>query len=694
MVKKWTCIILFFFFSSSLVYPQTFNSGYIGASIPDGSNLGIYFSLVVSSLPGTIDYNFGLESICMDINHSYDGQLIVWLEAPDGTLVEITTNNGFTGDNYTNSCFKAMVPDFVTTGIAPFTGTYRPEGDLSDINNGQNPNGVWKLFVMDDVPLEVGIFNSWSLTFSSSPAKPFDFTDSNLPIIIINTNNKTIGDDDKIMVDLGIIYNGSGQRNYTTDPFNHYNGKAGIEFRGSSSQMFPKKSYSLETWDNSGNKLDTSLFGMPSEHDWVLYAPYTDKTLIRNTLSYKLFSDMEHYSVRTQYAELVLNGQYQGVYVFTEKIKRDKDRVNIAKLTANDTSGDDITGGYIIKIDRINGNGGEGWYSGYPSNITGDSAVYFQYEYPSQDSLLQIQKDYIKNYVDSFENVLTSSDFNNPVNGYRKYISMTSFLDYFIINELSKNADGYRLSAFLHKDKASKGGKLKNGPIWDFDIAWNNAYYNGGDDPNGWQWQWQALEYFIPFWWTRFMQDSSFVNDLYCRYISLRANVLDTVRINKYIDSLAFYLNESQIRNFQYYPILGTYVWPNTNPIPVSYEGEITKLKDWLVARVSWMDANISGICNIMNVANYKCCTNSFKVFPNPCADDVMQISYEVFETSRMKLELLNLLGMQLKTYFNEDNAKGNYNREILLDNLNPGGYILKLTANEKISYQKIIKLN
>ena len=114
------------------------------------------------------------------------------------------------------------------------------------------------------------------------------FTSSNLPIIVINTHGQAIADDPKIMADMGIIYNPSGARNNVADAFNHYDGKIGIELRGQSSQMFPMKSYGLELQDNAGESLNRPLFGLPSESDWILYAPYTDKTLMRNFLAYTL----------------------------------------------------------------------------------------------------------------------------------------------------------------------------------------------------------------------------------------------------------------------------------------------------------------------------------------------------------------------------------------------------------------------
>ena len=174
------------------------------------------------------------------------------------------------------------------------------------------------------------------------------FTSSNLPIVVINTNGQTILDDPKIMADMGIVYNGPGVRNNVTDAFNHYNGKIGIEIRGQSSQSFPMKSYGFELWDNAGSSKSQSILGMPSESDWVLYAPYTDKTLMRNFLAYTMSREMGHWAANSRYVEVMLNNQYVGIYVLMEKVKRNNNRVSISKLNTTDISGDAVTGGYIF----------------------------------------------------------------------------------------------------------------------------------------------------------------------------------------------------------------------------------------------------------------------------------------------------------------------------------------------------------
>jgi len=152
---------------------------------------------------------------------------------------------------------------------------------------------------------------------------------------------------------MGIIDNGPGETNHISDPYNHYDGFIGIEMRGSSTLWFPKKQFAVETRDSLGENNNVSLFGMPEENDWIFNAPYTDKSLMRNVLIYKIARDAGRYASRSHYFELVLNGDYRGVYVMLEKIKRDDSRVDIAKLNPDDVSGDDLTGGYIIKIDKL-----------------------------------------------------------------------------------------------------------------------------------------------------------------------------------------------------------------------------------------------------------------------------------------------------------------------------------------------------
>ena len=430
---------------------------------------------------------------------------------------------------------------------------------------------------------------------------PLIFTTSNLPIVIINTNSQNIMDDPRIVCDMGIIDNGFGTINSINDPFNDYNGKISIEYRGSSSQSFPKKPYGLETQDSMGNNNNVSLLGMPIENDWILYAPYSDKALMRNFLTFDLGRKMGHYAPRTVYCELVINGDYKGVYILMEKIKRDKDRVDIAKLDADDLAGDSLTGGYIIKVDKYTGTGGLDWLSDFP-NI-GGGTLYIQYHYPEANALQPQQLNYIEQYVDSFEYALNGPNFTDTSIGYAKYIDINSFIDFYIINELSKNIDGYRLSTYMYKDKESKGGKLTMGPFWDFNLAFGNADYCDGGVITGWEVNGGCGDN-NPFWFERLLDDTLYQNKLKCRWEYLRERSFRQDSLFYFIDSVALYLDDAQQRNFQQWPTLGTYVWPNYY-VGNTYQDELIFFKTWIGDRLVWLDNNISGNCNeILGILN------------------------------------------------------------------------------------------
>lgn len=291
---------------------------------------------------------------------------------------------------------------------------------------------------------------------------------------------------------------------------------------------------------------------MPPENDWILYATYDDKSLMRNTLAYKLARDKGKWASRGKFCELVLNGVYQGAYVYQEKIKVDVNRVNITKLLPSDTIGANITGGYIINSDKDPAS----WYSVVPpNNSTGGQKIRFTCNSPDTVAIMKKQRAYIKSYVDSFETALNGVNFMNPLTGYRKHASVNSFVDYFIVNELSKNVDGYRLSTFLHKDRITSGGQLKIGPVWDYNLAFNNANFCNGNLTTGWAYRFNPFcsgdTWQVPFWWDKLVTDSCFKNKLYCKYTQMRNSYLDTVNFFKVIDSIATYVYVAKDRQFK-----------------------------------------------------------------------------------------------------------------------------------------------
>jgi subtilisin-like proprotein convertase family protein len=673
---------------------QTYNGG--GGAIPDDGSSFLDIPITVSGLAvPTMSNGYGVETVCLNIQHTYDGDLNISLIAPDGAQVMLASHNGGADDDFTNACFNKQSPNPIASGNAPFTGTWKPAGNLGSVNNGQNGNGIWKLRVFDDYPSDNGNVISWNITFGNNPASFTPFTSSNLPLVIINTNSQPIPNDPKIMAGMGIIYNGPGNLNHTTDPFNHYNGKIGIETRGASSSNFPKQSYGFETWTNSGNDTNRSLLGMPLESDWILSANYTDKSLMNNVYAYEVFRSTGLYAPRTKFVELILNGQYQGVYILTEKIKRDSNRVSVSKLTASDTIGEPLTGGYIVKIDKVNGGGGDGWTSPYPPYLDNQNhTIFFQYDYPKDVDIKPQQQAYIQRYVDSFENALHNLPLYDLNNGWRKYADEFSFIRFFILNELSRNVDGYRISTFLYKAKRSKGGKLFVGPPWDYDIAFGNADYCDGFADTGWAYRYGSVcaddFYQVPFWWDKMLQDTTFQNNLKCIYDDMRETILDTGYISHYLDSTAAVLSAAQARNFEQWPILGTYVWPNPSPIPASYAGEVAELKQWLFKRITWLDANIPGKCYNLSASEVALNT-SCNAYPNPFSDGFM-LEMNTPKAGRLMLQMLTMDGRVVHTgELRTVSGKNVFSIETPAA-LPPGVYMLSLQNGVELSSLKVIK--
>jgi len=424
--------------------------------------------------------------------------------------------------------------------------------------------------------------------------------ESNLPIVVINTFGVSIPDEPKISGHMGIIDNGPGELNNLTDPFNGYDGLIGIETRGQSTQMFPKKAYAVETRDVAGDDLDVSLLGLPEESDWVLYAPYTDKSMLRNVVTFAMGHRMGDYCTRTVFCEVVVNNDYKGVYVLMEKIKKDVNRVDIATLKPDEISGDDLTGGYIVKVDKIDPDfqyGPDGWLSHQVPSYPNAMDITFQYYHPEPEEIVTQQKDYIRNYVNTSEAALIATGFQHPETGYLKYFDAPSFVDFMLLSEIPKEVDKYRYSTYFYKEKDSDGGKLFAGPAWDFNLGYGNVdYWWPGIDITGWLYtDVHSYEWSIMYWWKRMMEDPYFRDLAKTRWTALRQGALTDNRIHAVIDSILILTSDAKDRNYQRWPILGQYVWPNYDWQYNTYADEVEYFEDFLFTRLDWMDANMTG---------------------------------------------------------------------------------------------------
>lgn len=469
-----------------------------------------------------------------------------------------------------------------------------------------------------------------------------DFTSSNLPIVLLETGGDEIPDEPKLTAIMRIIYNGPGQRNTISDEVYNYNGSIGIELRGNSSQSFDQKQYAVETRTSTGENFNVPLLGMPAENDWVLYAPWNDISMIRNVMAYHLWDKMNHWGPRTRMVEVLLNGEYQGVYVLTESIKRDKNRVSTAKLKEDDISGNQLTGGYIMKIDASNSETDKSFESKIPGLVSGNggfggsssTTVTWLYHYPDPKEIQPEQEQFIHDYIDMIEALIQSDDFDDSTEGYSKYLSLPSFIDYFIHSELSLNSDGFKRSAYFYKEKLGDDGtkgKFKAGPVWDYNLAFGNCNFCKGNQMNAWSYEGcETLP--TPAMWDRLLEDPNFANAVQCRFKELRNGILNDDYINTYIDAYADTLAEAQVRHFEQWDVLlddgssggwGSPLWFSAYRVS-SYAEEMDTLKKWFSARLGFLEDNLPGECAVSLVNDELYSSLDVFLFPNPTVDVVV----------------------------------------------------------------------
>ncbi len=546
-----------------------------------------------------------------------------------------------------------------------------------------------------NIYLHAGIRNG-NRYFSDPPAwfSPPVRTDSTrLPLMVISTGGRSIPDEPRITAHMGLIHNGPGSLNSPEDSCNVYDGQISIEMRGESTlALYPKKSYSIETQTATGENNNVSLLGLPAENDYVLYAPYGDKSLIRNVLSYSLYGKMGHYSPRTRFVELTLNGDYQGLYVLTEKIKRDKNRVDMARLRPEDLSGKELSGGYLLRVDKLTKmSWPEYWESPVQSPVGGYSPVTYQYFDPKYEELMPAQREYIRNYLNEFEQHLASIYFKDPGTGYRKYLDIPSMVDLMILNEVTKDVDGYRLSHYFYKQKVTNGGKLVNGPPWDYNLTFGNSDYTEHmHQPFDWAYKMTNAIY----WWARVMQDPWFRNRLYCRWEELYKTVLNPDQVSGMIDSLVNELGDAIPRNFQRWPVLGVYVWPNYF-VGNRYQDEQEHLRSWTRNRLSWMQTQWGGLCEpFPEVPEEPITDRDLKVYPNPSDFSSLTVRFAGTSASTIRIRILDLNGKALADFRQSESAGEFTYRLPDLSGLPAGAYTLEVTAGSTIrELVKIIKV-
>ncbi len=404
-----------------------------------------------------------------------------------------------------------------------------------------------------------------TLTNYRGTGQPFQ---SNLPVIMLDSFGQNIDGLRAFTYTYGVVLapdplNGNMTRLMETAPVD-FTGRGGTHLRGESSAGMPQKQYAWETWDNENDDKATSILGMPAESDWILYAPATDKTMMRNWIVYNSMRELngQGSAMRTRLVEVFFkqhNGatltwtDYRGVYVLIEKIKRDKDRVDIEELKPCDTTPGLITGGYLFKKDKA---------SVDPdfSTTNGQILQLIEPEVPINSP----HYTWLRDHMNAFESTLYSNGFTDPVTGWRAYLDERSWQDNEWWVEIYKQIDGYRLSTYFHKDR---GQKIKAAPLWDYNLSGGNGDYLAGWNYRGWYRdagisQGQSGNTDFQYYW-RLRQDPRYIRNLWDRYWSIRKGVMTTASLMNRIDQAAVSLTannpNSDITN-------GTGTWPSSTP--------------------------------------------------------------------------------------------------------------------------------
>lgn len=355
----------------------------------------------------------------------------------------------------------------------------------------------------------------------------------------------------------------------------------------SSATNFPKKQYAWEVRDSRGEDKDVSVLGLPAESDWILAAPYSDKSLMRNVLAFELGRELlgDGGGSRTEFVELFVNqngddvtmADYQGVYVLTEKIKKGADRVPIQGLSNLETDSEKITGGYIFKIDK-----GLDWDEKIRTKRGALSVGFVDPDEPNSK-----QKAYLEQFLNAYEEALESENFADETSGYAAFIDIDSFIHLDWMVEIFREIDGWWISSYFTKDR---GSKMRAAPVWDYNLSLGNAHYSSGYLPTGWHRDAHPSGGHL--WFRRLHDDPKFSHRSWKRYFELRKGLLSTENLFEIIDRHADLLRESSERNFQRWPVLGRYVWPNAPGYRQrqTYQAEVEWMKDWLKTRLDWID--------------------------------------------------------------------------------------------------------
>lgn len=437
-----------------------------------------------------------------------------------------------------DSKYSGRIADNVS--VASLVPSFEHDGELVEVNNvehlsGESPNDFTQV-VTYTVKTNDGRAQSYQVDVTK-------FT--GLPVIYLSTEDSQPIDSKEDYVKGAVAIDGG--RLFTSQPDTEMK----IRGRGNSTWAHPKKPFQMKLSDKG------EFLGMPAEKKWLFLAEYSDKTLLRNTIAFELghISNLD-WTPKSEFAEVYINDEYNGTYNITEKVEESENRVVIG-----DT-------GYLLEIDQPDRLDPDDVYfntSKFLINIKSPETSFGSSEY-----------NYVEGLFNDFESALYGDDFKDPEQGYAKFIDLDSFVDWYLISEITKNVDSQWFSSIYIN--VMPGEKIKMGPLWDFDLAFGNVDYADSRYAEGWWIKYNP-------WYQRLFQDPAFVSKVKERFDYFETN--QDVILDK-LDAHALKLDWAQQENDDKWQTIGTYVWPN--PVVLdTYEAEVEHLKDWYNRRMSWL---------------------------------------------------------------------------------------------------------
>lgn len=487
-----------------------------------------------------------------------------------------------------------------------------PDAEIRYTTTGELPSSSSKLYsealtISSTTQLRAAAFVDGKMSGLPSTAiyiaRDFDYT-SDIPILIMEGYGGGAPQDKYTYLDLGVMTFDPVDGKSSLDNLPTLSTRAGYHLRGQSSMMlFKQAPYKIELWDNFNNDVDHPVMGMPSDADWALISPCTDNTLIRNVLATEIGKQIGLKTVQYRFCEVFINqdggplteSDYEGIYTLFQPVKNKKNTLNLKKLDENDTDPAKITGGYLFKFDNlvkdsgmvlIECTGAKKFVDGNPTwggKKDTTATCWSDLELVSPDAPNEAQMTYITNYIQEFHNALHTS----PVGNWKSYINTESFVNNYLLNEITRNVDAWIKSHYMYKDRDDV---IYAGPVWDYNFAMDNFSHKIEG------WQVDDVRSGSDDWHLRMWKQEDFKSALKKRWNELRPNILSNETVLKTIDNTRAPIINIAERNFTAWPMgkCADRFSTGGGSTEPTWEGQIKDLKTWLTKRMNSLDTSIA----------------------------------------------------------------------------------------------------